>query len=371
MTKKTKTRTKRVRWECPNGEHAGVLGSTRPPKDSIVRYCLPCSEATGRLVERVAPALERKRAAKTAARKTRAQKKQARDEAKMREWPNVLTLLFPKIKALKCWRKEVKHATLELRYSKTRSFSPGHAHYLSGRITMTAGSDVGGAIETLVHELAHIAHFERYERKTYFNYDRESSKRKPHGSRFYGVLFEASTELLGEKYMGGIRAAVRERSRTNRTTKGGLDAELSRRYNQAVTDGVFSDFVTETRIKAAPSKSRPSAQTPGRVTFTIPSCVEAALGLDDTGREWQTRFPELREAYDNGKPGRAGRGFYIRVEGPFIILDQLVKLLREAPLYDEEARAGDRLDNRLCALKRQANAEASAVVNLFTALGRL
>ncbi len=371
MTKK-KTKTKRVRWECPNGEHAGVLGSTRPPKDSIVRYCLPCSEATGRLVERVAPALERKRAAKTAARKTRAQKKQARDEAKMREWPNVLTLLFPKIKALKCWRKEVKHATLELRYSKTRSFSPGHAHYLSGRITMTAGSDVGGAIETLVHELAHIAHFERYERKRYFSYDRENSQRKPHGSRFYGVLFEASEELLGEKYMGGIRAAVRERSRSGRTTKGGLDAELSRRYNQAVADGVFGDLVTETRIKAPAPKTRARPKTPGRVTFTIPSPIEAALGLDDTAREWRQRFPELREAYDNGKHGRAGRGYFTRVEGPYIILDQLNKLMGECWFSDEtETQASNRLHERLRVLKHQANKEAAAVANLFAAMGRL
>jgi hypothetical protein len=370
-----KPKTKRVRWECPNGEHPGVLGSTRPPKDSIVRYCLPCSEASGRLVERVAPALERKRAAKTAARKTKAQKQQEREAARMREWPNALHLIFEHAKRLKCWRKEVKHAKLELRHSKTRSFSPGHAHYLSGRITMTAGSDVGGAIETLVHELAHIAHFERYERKTYFNYDLESSKRKPHGSRFYGVLFEASAELLGEQYMGGIRAAARERNQResggSRATAPHIDAELSRRYNRAVADGVFADFgLTETRIKAAPSKSRAKETTPGRVTFTIPSPIEAPLGLDDTAREWRQRFPELREAYDNGKRGRAGRGYYTRVEGPFIILDQLAALIRDT-VDAYGCRAADCLYERLKTHKRAADREASAVVQLFVTLGKL
>jgi hypothetical protein len=33
----------------------------KPRMDSIVRYCLPCSQKAGRLVRRVAPALERQR----------------------------------------------------------------------------------------------------------------------------------------------------------------------------------------------------------------------------------------------------------------------------------------------------------------------
>lgn len=52
---------RRVRWECPNGLHPAVLGSTRPLAEATVRFCLSCSEAEGKLVRRVAPALERKR----------------------------------------------------------------------------------------------------------------------------------------------------------------------------------------------------------------------------------------------------------------------------------------------------------------------
>jgi hypothetical protein len=55
-----------------------VLASTRPPKDSVVRYCLTCSAKTGRLVERIAPALERKRAAATVTAATKAKAKRAR-----------------------------------------------------------------------------------------------------------------------------------------------------------------------------------------------------------------------------------------------------------------------------------------------------
>lgn len=71
---------RRVRWECPNGKHPAVLASTRPLKDATARYCLPCSEATGRLVPRVAPALETKRAAAALRAQTKAQR--ARDRAR-------------------------------------------------------------------------------------------------------------------------------------------------------------------------------------------------------------------------------------------------------------------------------------------------
>lgn len=57
---------KRIRWECPAGEHPAVLGSRRPRAEAIVRFCLPCSQAAGHLVRRVAPALERERAAAAA-----------------------------------------------------------------------------------------------------------------------------------------------------------------------------------------------------------------------------------------------------------------------------------------------------------------
>src|ERR1041385_7908563 len=63
---------KRVRWNCPNGLHPGVLGPSRPPRASVVRFCLPCSEVSGRLVERVAPALETKRTAAAERQKARA-----------------------------------------------------------------------------------------------------------------------------------------------------------------------------------------------------------------------------------------------------------------------------------------------------------
>jgi len=53
---------KMMRWICPNDtSHEGKLAPSRPRKDDIRRYCLVCSEKSGRLVERVAPSLQAKR----------------------------------------------------------------------------------------------------------------------------------------------------------------------------------------------------------------------------------------------------------------------------------------------------------------------
>lgn len=71
------TSPKRIRWQCPAGKHPGELGLRQPRKDATVRYCLPCSVETGRLVRRVAPALERTRAAGTERSKVRQARKRA------------------------------------------------------------------------------------------------------------------------------------------------------------------------------------------------------------------------------------------------------------------------------------------------------
>lgn len=51
---------KNVRWKCPLCDN-GLLAPQRCRMNDVRRYCLNCSEETGKLVERVAPALEKKR----------------------------------------------------------------------------------------------------------------------------------------------------------------------------------------------------------------------------------------------------------------------------------------------------------------------
>lgn len=68
----------RVRWECPTGEHPGQLGPQRPRRENMVRYCVPCSIKTGKLTERVAPAVEKRRAEGKASSAERAKRKRVR-----------------------------------------------------------------------------------------------------------------------------------------------------------------------------------------------------------------------------------------------------------------------------------------------------
>lgn len=65
------SRTRRVRWTCPNVDagHPAVLGSSKPRRDDVVRYCLACSALTGRLVLRTAPVLDARREVRAAKRK--------------------------------------------------------------------------------------------------------------------------------------------------------------------------------------------------------------------------------------------------------------------------------------------------------------
>lgn len=79
------TKTKQTRWVCPSCGN-GCLGPTRPRKDNIVRYCLPCSEKTGKLVERETPALtkKRERQAEKSAMKRKARAERAKKAEKKR-----------------------------------------------------------------------------------------------------------------------------------------------------------------------------------------------------------------------------------------------------------------------------------------------
>ena len=54
---------KQVRWKCADCNH-GLLAPMKPRKNDVRRYCLPCSAKSGKLVERVAPSLEKQRIVK-------------------------------------------------------------------------------------------------------------------------------------------------------------------------------------------------------------------------------------------------------------------------------------------------------------------
>jgi hypothetical protein len=165
---------KKIRWACPNG-HPGVLGSTRPPKDSIIRYCLKCSAETGRLVERIAPALERKRAAAadTAAAKAKAKRQREAAAKKRRKLAEDERYTVGGVDLREEMKRLVKLRAFggktgrlfrnppELvisRRSKYPASRLGYAEPWRNRISVCTypGQTLADARETLVHELAHI-----------------------------------------------------------------------------------------------------------------------------------------------------------------------------------------------------------------------
>ena len=75
------TKPKNRRWVCPTCG-GGVLAPSQPRRDDVRRFCLACSESTGRLVARSCPTLDRERNRRTEARRTKAQRQRATETAK-------------------------------------------------------------------------------------------------------------------------------------------------------------------------------------------------------------------------------------------------------------------------------------------------
>lgn len=187
-----------VRWECPSGKHPGVLGSERPRKNSVVRYCLRCSEDTGVLVERTAPALERKRAAKTASSAEREKAKRVRErEREAKRY--IVTSVDGETLDLRA-EMEVIFRTPEVRarakqdgrsgrwrptlgvHRRRDSYVTGRAWPFEDRIHLSVGNALAASIrETLLHEVVHavLPHDEW------------------HGSIFRAALCRAARELWG------------------------------------------------------------------------------------------------------------------------------------------------------------------------------
>lgn len=115
----------RRRWVCPECG-AGKLGPEKPRKNNVIRYCLPCSESAGVLVERSIPALDRKRAEKAAraAEKRRAdserraaeKRERRKREAKKHAFkgdPAWLPYMVDGIDTLRLWAKIFRYLKIE------------------------------------------------------------------------------------------------------------------------------------------------------------------------------------------------------------------------------------------------------------------
>jgi hypothetical protein len=170
--------TKNRRWKCPNDAHAGVLAPARMRKVDVRRYCLPCSEEAGVLVERECPAQERERArreegrrkARTRTRKAEGRRRetQARERAARKsEREHVLGIHVPTHFAKVLRTPVVEEAlenlerpspTVRVRRRRGGNYATGRAYYRSSRIVLTLPVDcTWGQLATLVaHEIAHV-----------------------------------------------------------------------------------------------------------------------------------------------------------------------------------------------------------------------
>lgn len=173
------------RWVCPVCGK-GALAPSRPRKDDVRRYCLPCSTKTGRLVLRVAPAVEKARAESKERRAAKAAtvRQTAKQKAEAQRTIGGFDLLAEARRLWRTeafrrepgWRKDLPEITL--RRTTTGKFrTSGFCWSRTRAVTLTVGTDTAEALEALAHELTHA--IVRYE---------------GHSTRFWSLLRAVAKE---------------------------------------------------------------------------------------------------------------------------------------------------------------------------------
>lgn len=185
----------KLRWNCPECGR-GVLLGPAPRKNATARYCLPCSEKKGTLVERVSPVLERKREAARLRANERERKKLAKARAKfmvdghdlVKELARIWTIarrLEPNLRLkpplLTVNKREV---TVDSEGRRWGHYTSGRAWRSQHRIHITAGVRASEVQEVLVHEVAHFLGFARGD--------------QGHGDTFNAALTELTLDALKE-----------------------------------------------------------------------------------------------------------------------------------------------------------------------------
>lgn len=216
---------KRVRWECPNDLHSAVLASTKPPADSIARYCLECSAHKGRLVKRVARSLEKKRAAKNEKAREKQRRKRAKEREKEAAYYTVagvdLRKEMKRMLRLKAFdnayaAKRLRNNAPQLKVRRAQ-YPPnsrlGFAEYWSNTISVTTypGQSEWEIKEILLHELCHLVAGHN-----------TGDAHPHHGDHFKRVFREAGWEYFGDApglgfdniYVGAFADLMRRKEET-------------------------------------------------------------------------------------------------------------------------------------------------------------
>jgi hypothetical protein len=162
------------RWECPRCE-SGLLAPGRMRRDDTRRFCLSCSAKTGRLVERVCPALERQREQAKTERTARA----TAQRAKQRDRWLVSLVDAGGVERQLDVRAELRRALTDMGYFNgwARGHKPtmddlsvtirrGGKRYHTGRaviagfrvwFTFGSGASYESGMKVVYHEAAHLA----------------------------------------------------------------------------------------------------------------------------------------------------------------------------------------------------------------------
>ena len=143
------------------------MGVQRPRKDNIIRYCLPCSESAGKLVERNAPVLDKRRATQADKAKDKRLAKEKREAARERKRTHIelwdangrVVELDPE----QATREIAKLAGIKRGFQftwKRRSFGFSGRCWSYGRIHLSISSRRGASLEDFCRIAAHeLAHF--------------------------------------------------------------------------------------------------------------------------------------------------------------------------------------------------------------------
>lgn len=177
-----KSQPKRYRWSCASEDHAGVLAPSRLRTIDLRRYCIPCSQESGVLVERTCPALDKQRETKEEQRKAKAKRatqsrrkrkeaaarhkarrQTARETAAMEAVGDLhaeLVRLWPIVRGVSP-RDDlpVEPPAMKIGHRTRESFVSGYAWYHKHRIFIGVPrtADHAEGCGTLAHELAHLA----------------------------------------------------------------------------------------------------------------------------------------------------------------------------------------------------------------------
>lgn len=295
----------KTRWSCTkNDDCPAVLGPTRPRKDDVCRFCLPCSAKAGKLVPRVAPALEAKREKRAEKMKAKKLAKHAKTLAEEAAYYNVhgvdlreeLERLW-NLPVAREYRKKLGHLGKRLpelvvrtrSTSRVRRYGVAYSFRHQILINRIPGLDGFNVRETLAHEVAHIL-----------------SPGKGHGVGWktcFRLLCEQAFDvrpIIDKRYHGHVHHVLRDRA------KKALEGEQER-ANKALHAEQLAEIRTIAHRSAAdgPKADEPAA-TPSSLAPNVICTTAATLTITDISSQNEEPAHDIDEPPSVEDPGPGG-----------------------------------------------------------------